>query len=112
LILLGLLIAMSAAVATVVVVSSNSGGGGDNTALASPSPTVEPDVEVVASQVAIPAGTTIKAEMLKMTSIKLSDREAQPGTFSCIHQMVGRVAGANSDANKILIATDDVYGPG
>jgi Flp pilus assembly protein CpaB len=112
LILLGLLIAMSAAVATVVVVSSNTGGGGDNTALASPSPTHEPDVEVVASQVAIPAGTTIKAEMLKMKPIKLSDRDAQPGTFSSIDQVVGKIAGANIDADKIIIATDDFYAPG
>jgi Flp pilus assembly protein CpaB len=112
LILLGLLIAMSAAVATVVVVSSNTGGGGDKTALASPTPTLEPDVEVVASQVAIPAGTTIKAEMLKMKSIKLSDRDAQPGTFSSIDQVVGKIAGANIDADKIIIATDDFYAPG
>jgi Flp pilus assembly protein CpaB len=113
LILLGLIIAISAALGVVVYTSSAGGGGGGGTELASPTPTPEPQVQVVAAAVAIPAGTTIKAEMLKLKDMSLSDRNALGAdTFSRIEEVLGKIAGSNIAAGQVLIASHDFYAPG
>jgi Flp pilus assembly protein CpaB len=115
LILLGLIIAISAALLAAAYVSSAGGGGGGGEAaeLASPTPTPEPRVQVVAAAVAIPAGTTIKAEMLKLKEMTLSERNALGAdTFSRKDDVVGKIAGSNISADQVLVASKDFYAPG
>jgi pilus assembly protein CpaB len=113
LILLGLLIAISAAVAAAAYVSSGTGGTPDNAAVESPTPTAEPQVQVVATQVAIPAGTTITAPMLKLETMTLSARDALGSdTFSSVAQVVGKIAGADIAANQVIVASNDFYAAG
>jgi Flp pilus assembly protein CpaB len=113
LILLGLLIAISAAFAAAAYVSSGTGGTADNQALESPTPTPEPQVQVVATQVAIPAGTTITAPMLKLKTMSLSARDALGSdTYSSIAQVVGKIAGADIAADQVIVASNDFYAAG
>lgn len=113
LILLGLIIAISASLLAAAYVSSATGGGGGGGELASPTPTPEPRVQVVAAAVAIPAGSTIKTEMLKLKEMTLSERNALGAdTFSRKEDVVGKIAGSNIAADQVLVASKDFYAPG
>lgn len=117
LILLGLIIAISASLLAAAYVSSATGGGGGGGGgggeLASPTPTPEPRVQVVAAAVAIPAGATIKTEMLKLKEMTLSERNALGAdTFSRKEDVVGKIAGSNIAADQVLVASKDFYAPG
>jgi Flp pilus assembly protein CpaB len=115
LILLGLIIAISASLLAAAYVSSatGGGGGGGGEELASPTPTPEPRVQVVAAAVAIPAGATIKTEMLKLKEMTLSERNALGAdTFSRKEDVVGKIAGSNIAADQVLVASKDFYAAG
>jgi Flp pilus assembly protein CpaB len=113
LILLGLIIAISASLLAAAYVSSATGGGGGGPNLESPAPTPEPRVQVVAAAVAIPAGATIKTEMLKLKEMTVSERDALGAdTFSRKEDVVGKIAGSNIAAEQVLVASKDFYAPG
>jgi Flp pilus assembly protein CpaB len=115
LILLGLLIAIAAALAAAVYVSSGTGGGGTTgggpqaTATATP----EPTVQVVAAATAIPAGTEITADMLKLKTMTLSARDALGAdTFGKISDVVNKIAGSDIAADQVIVASQDLLSPG
>jgi Flp pilus assembly protein CpaB len=114
LILLGLLLAISASLVVVVTVSSGTGGGGgggggDN-AQATPSATPEPQVEVVYAKADIPVGTTIKAEMVELRSVPVSERDqAGEGTFAVTTDVIGKIVGEPIKKDDMIVASKDFY---
>lgn len=110
LILLGLIVAISGAVAAAVVANGAGSGGGQNQAgpTASPTPTPEPTVQVVVAKQDIHAGDQIKAEMVGLKPMALSERNALgPGTFSTVADVIGKIAGSDIGNGKAIVAGRD-----
>jgi Flp pilus assembly protein CpaB len=116
LILLGLVIAISAALGAFALSGSSGGGGGggggDNTALATPASTSEPPVTLVCAKKAadIQVGTTITADLVEPCTKTLSERDnAGPGTFTNVSDVVGKIAGETISKGSIVVASKDFY---
>ena len=111
LILLGLIIAISGAVGAAVVANGGSGGGGGQNQAgptASPTPTLEPTVQVVVARQDIHAGDQIKAEMVGLKPMTLSERNVYgPGTFSTVADVIGKIAGSDIGKDKAIVAGRD-----
>jgi Flp pilus assembly protein CpaB len=112
LILLGLILAIAGGVGAVVVANGGGGGGATNpagpSASISATPTPEPTVQVVVATQDIHAGDTIKAEMVGLKSITISERDALGGdSFPSVDQVIGRIAGSDIGTGKAIVASRD-----
>jgi Flp pilus assembly protein CpaB len=112
LILLGLIVAISGAVAAAVVANGSGGGGGGNGnqagPSASPTATPEPTVQVVVAKQDIHAGDQIKAAMVGLKPMAISERDALGAdTFSSVDQVIGKIAGSDISNGKAIVASRD-----
>lgn len=111
LVLVGIFLAVVAAMGVIVV--SSSGGGGNQSAKGTPTPTPEPTVTVVIAKTDMALGDKITAEMVDVETMTVSQQAALGhDTYSATSQVVGKVAGGAITKGSVLFVETSFLQPG
>lgn len=97
-----------AAIAFIGVMLMSSAASNNNTAKASPTPTVEPETTIVTATKTITIGTKITQDMVAEQPIKVTKKaELGPGYFTLKGEVIGLTAGATIESGSFLQAGED-----
>jgi Flp pilus assembly protein CpaB len=111
LVLVGVFLAVVAAIGVIIV--GGSGGGGGAVATATPTPTPEPTVTVVIAKTDMALGDKITTDMVDVETMTVSQRDALGHeTYSATSQVVGMVAGGAITKGSVLYVGTSFLQPG
>jgi len=111
LVLVGIFLAVVAAVGVIVV--GGSGGGGNPSAQGTPTPTPEPTVTVVIAKTDMALGDKITADMVDVEKMTVSQHDALGHeTYSATSQVIDKVAGGAIAKGSVLFVGISFLQPG